>query len=71
MSERRNHALSIARCASRNKLPNDQAQRRGRNAKESSSRLVRVRCSALLGVTGITPDDFARDLYLCSFHSFR
>ena len=29
--------------------PNDQAQRRGRSAKESSSRLIRVRCSALLG----------------------
>jgi len=32
-----------------NQAPNDQAQRRGRNAKESSSRLIRVRCSALLG----------------------
>jgi hypothetical protein len=28
--------------------PNDQAQRRGRNAKENSSRLFRVRCSAFL-----------------------
>jgi len=30
-------------------MPNDQAQRRGRNAKESRWRLIRVRCSALLG----------------------
>ena len=29
---------------------NDQAQRRGRIAKKSISRLFRVRCSALLGV---------------------
>ena len=48
MPERLDHALSIARCAPRNKPPNDQAQRRGRIAKESSLRLIRVFCSALL-----------------------
>ncbi len=36
--------------------PNDHAQRRGRNAKEGSSRLIRVRCSAFIDIVfGIGP----------------
>jgi len=44
---------------------NDQAQRRGRIAKKSISRLFRVRCSALLGITASTSIGLDFDYHAC------